>query len=218
VGCRIAPSPDRRRPSPRGAWEAIAYPGAIFDEQAGCWVSDAEIAEVSYTAFASKKNQATTGRLMVRRVKRLSPRAGIGQDELFSTYRYHAVFTDSPFHLVQAEEQHRDHAIVEKVFADLVGGPLAHLPSGDFAANAAWPTCAAITHNLLRATGCLAGPAHAKARGATVRRRLIPRARPLGPARTRSHRPPLTPALALAGRVDERLRRRPRPTAPGLVA
>ncbi|PZG07072.1 hypothetical protein [Nonomuraea aridisoli] len=44
---------------------------------------------------------------------------------------------------------------------------------GDFAANAAWLTCAAITHNLLRATGCLAGPAHAKARGATLRRHLI---------------------------------------------
>jgi hypothetical protein len=41
---------------------------------------------------------------------------------------YHAVFTDSPFELVQAEGQHRDHAIVEQVFADWTGGPLAHLP------------------------------------------------------------------------------------------
>ncbi|MFC0863223.1 IS1380 family transposase [Sphaerimonospora cavernae] len=155
------------------AWTAIEYPDAIFDEQAGCWVSDAEIAEVTYTAFASKKKQAVTARLIVRRVKRLNPKSVIGQDELFSTYRYHAVFTDSPFHLVQAEEQHRDHAVVEQVFADLVCGPLAHLPSGDFAANAAWLTCAAITHNLLRAAGCLAGPVHAKARGATLRRRLI---------------------------------------------
>jgi len=156
-----------------GAWTPITYPGAIFDEQAGCWVSDAEIAEVTYTAFASKNKQAVTARLIVRRVKRLNPKAVIGQDELFSTYRYHAVFTDSPFHLVQAEEQHRDHAIVEQVFADLVRGPLAHLPSGDFAANAAWLTCAAITHNLLRAAGCLAGGVHAKARSATLRRRLI---------------------------------------------
>lgn len=154
-------------------WTPITYPGAIFDEQAGCWVSDAEIAEVGYTAFASKKKQAVTARLIVRRVKRLNPQAGIGQDELFSTYRYHAVFTDSPFHLVQAEQQHRDHAIIEQVFADLNDGPLAHLPSGDFNANAAWVTCAAITHNLLRATGCLAGGVHAKARGATLRRRLI---------------------------------------------
>ncbi|MEV7969276.1 hypothetical protein AB0O34_25300 [Sphaerisporangium sp. NPDC088356] len=155
------------------AWTAIEYPNAVWDEQAGCWVSDAEIAEVSYTAFASKNKQAVTARLIVRRVKQLNPQAGIGQDELFSTYRYHAVFTDSPFHLVQAEQQHRDHAIVEQVFADLACGPLAHLPSGDFAANAAWVTCAAITQNLLRATGCLAGGAHAKARGATLRRRLV---------------------------------------------
>ena len=39
--------------------------------------------------------------------------------------------------------------------------------------HAAWLTLAAIAHNLLRATGCLAGPAHARARGATLRRRLI---------------------------------------------
>jgi hypothetical protein len=36
------------------AWIAIKYPNAIFDDQAGCWVSDAEIAEIGYTAFASK--------------------------------------------------------------------------------------------------------------------------------------------------------------------
>ena len=155
------------------AWIPIKYPNAIWDEQAECWVSDAEIAEVAYTAFASKKKQAATARLIVRRVKRLNPKAGLGQDELFNLYRYHAVFTNSPFHLVQAEEQHRDHAIVEQVFADLVDGPLAHLPSGDFAANAAWLTCAAIAHNLLRAAGCLASAFHAKARGATLRRHLI---------------------------------------------
>ena len=63
--------------------------------------------------------------------------------------RYHAVLSDSPFELVQAEGQHRDHAIVEQVFADWSDGPLAHLPSGSFPANAAWLTCAAIAHNLL---------------------------------------------------------------------
>ena len=38
------------------------------------------------------------------------------------------MFTDSSFDLVQAEEQHRDHAIVEQVFADWNDGRLAHLP------------------------------------------------------------------------------------------
>ena len=58
-----------------------------------------------------------------------------------------------------ADVTHRRHAIIETVFTDLIDGPLAHLPSGRFGANAAWALCAAITHNLLRAAGTLAGPA-----------------------------------------------------------
>ena len=83
------------------------------------------------------------------------------------------MFTDSAFEMIQAEGRHRDHAIVEQVFADWNDGPLAHLPSGHFPANAAWLTLAAITCNLTRAAGTLAGPFHAKARGATIRRQLI---------------------------------------------
>ena len=83
------------------------------------------------------------------------------------------MFTDSPFEMIQAEAQHRDHAIVEQVFADLTSGPLAHLPSGHFPANAAWLTLAAICHNLTRAAGSLAGASFAKARGATIRGQLI---------------------------------------------
>ncbi|MCW2882131.1 MAG: Transposase domain group 1 [Sphaerisporangium sp.] len=143
-------------------WTPITYPNAVFDDQAGGWISDAEIAEVDYTAFTSKKGQAVTARLIVRRVRRLNEQARRGQDELFAAHRYHAIFTDSPYALVQAEEQHRDHAMMEQVNADLIDGPLAHLPSGKFTANAAWLTCAAITHDLLRAFGCLAGAFHAR--------------------------------------------------------
>jgi hypothetical protein len=81
------------------------------------------------------------------------------------------VFTDSPFVLVQAEEQHRAHAIVEQLFAEIIDGPLAHLPSGKFNANNAWLTCVGIAHNLTRAVGVLAGLTLARA--ATIRRRLI---------------------------------------------
>ena len=84
---------------------------------------------------------------------RPNKQAGAGQDELFPVWRYHAVFTDSPFELVQAEGQHRDHAVVEQVFADITSGPLAHLPSGVFAANAAWLAIAAMARNLVRAAG-----------------------------------------------------------------
>jgi Transposase DDE domain group 1 len=156
------------------AWTAIRYPRAIWDDQLGCWVSDAQVAEVPYTAFTSaRKGQAITARLIVRRVRDLNKQAPAGQGELFPAWRYHAVFTDSPFELVQAEAQHRDHAIVEQVFADLSDGPLAHMPSGFFPANAAWLACAAIAHNLLRAAGSLASLAYGKARGATIRRDLI---------------------------------------------
>jgi Transposase DDE domain group 1 len=155
------------------AWTAIQYPNAVLDEQTGQWISDAEIAEVPYTAFASTPAHRTQGRLIVRRVRERNPRAADGQDELFGAYRYHAVFTDSPFELVQAESQHRGHAIIEQVFADLFHGPLAHLPSGRFNANAAWLQLAATAHALTRALGVLASPAHAMARGATIRTQLI---------------------------------------------
>jgi Transposase DDE domain group 1 len=155
------------------AWRPIKYPRAIWDDQLACWVSDAEVAETEYTAFTSKKGKAITARLIVRRVKDLNRKAAQGQDELFTVWRYHAVFTDSPFVTLQAEEQHRDHAVVEQVFADWASGPLAHLPSGSFPANAAWLALAAIAHNLLRAAGALAGLTYAKARGATLRRDLI---------------------------------------------
>ena len=157
---------------PEGAWTPIKYPRAIWDDQVSRWVSDAEVAETTFTAFTST-TQPITARLIVRRVKDLNRQAAHGQDELFTAWRYHAVFTDSTFVLLQAEGQHRDHAIVEQVFADWASGPLAHLPSGSFAANAAWLALAAIAHNLLRAAGALASLAYAKARGAKLRRDLI---------------------------------------------
>jgi Transposase DDE domain group 1 len=159
---------------PRDAWTPVKYPRAIWDEQAGGWVSDAEVAEAQYTAFTSKKKELqVTARLIVRRVRALNKKAAEGQGELFPAWRYHAILTDSPYVMLQTEEQHRDHAIVEQVFADWNDGPLAHMPSGDFNANAAWTAIAAITQNLMRAAGVLAGPLLAKARTSTLRRDII---------------------------------------------
>jgi hypothetical protein len=151
------------------AWTPIRYPRAIWDDQLRRWVSDAQVAEAEYTAFI-RKGQAITARLIIRRVRDLSPR---GQGELFATWRYHAIFTDSPFAAIQAEEHHRGHAQAGQVFADWTDGPLAHLPSGSFPANAAWLALTAISCNLLRAAGCLASLTCARARGATLRRDLI---------------------------------------------
>jgi hypothetical protein len=155
------------------AWTPIKYPNAIWDEAEQAWISDAEVAETPYTAFTSRRLSAqVTGRLIVRRVKRLN-QAAAGQGELFTAYRYHAVFTDSSLELLQAESYHRGHAIIEQVIADLKAGPLAHLPSASFNSNAAWLVCAAIAFNLTRASGCLASTFHARARTTTIRTHLI---------------------------------------------
>lgn len=115
---------------PEADWIAIQYPNAIFDEDEQRWISDAEVAEVPYTAFTSRrKAEHVTARLIVRRVRRLNPStAPAGQDELLAAHRHHAVFTDSPLAMLETEASHRDHAIVEQVIADLKAGPLAHLP------------------------------------------------------------------------------------------
>ena len=92
---------------------------------------------------------------------------------MFAAYRYHAVFTDTPPTLLQAEKRHRGHAIIEQIHADLRSGPLAHLSSGSFAANSAWLVLAAIAFNLTRAAGALASTFHAKATTGTIRTQLI---------------------------------------------
>ena len=160
------------------SWTAISYPNAVWDDEQQRWISDAEVAEVPFTAFTSRrKADHLTARLIVRRVKRLQPRsAGESsgeQGELFAAYRYHAVFTDSTLSMLEAESTHRAHAIIEQVNADLKNGPLAHLPSGKFTANAAWLVLAAMAFNLTRAAGCLASRVHARATTGTLRAQLI---------------------------------------------
>src|SRR5829696_7282766 len=152
---------------PEDGWTPVRYPGAVQDPDTGLWISDAEVAEISYTALASTKD-AITARLIVRRVKDARHR-----DALFPVWRYHPFFTNSDEPLTDADITHRRHAIIETTFADLIDGPLAHMPSGHFGANSAWVLCAAIAHNLLRAAATLAGPAHAAARGATLRRQIV---------------------------------------------
>ena len=137
---------------PDGAWTAIRYLRPIWDDKLHGWVSMPRSPRRNYTAFNSKKGQAVTARLIIRRVRDLNRSAAAGQDELFPVWRYDAVLTDFRSNWSKPEGQHRDHAVVEQVFADVTDGPLAHLPSGSFAANAAWVTCAAI------ATTCCAPP------------------------------------------------------------
>lgn len=163
------------------AWTPISYPHAIWEEAEQCWISDAEVAEVPITVFTSRrKADHVTCRLVVRRVKRLNPQTPAGkgkpgsvQEELFATYRHHGFITNSTLGTIEADQRHRDHAVVEQVIAELKDGPIAHLPSGSYAANAAWLAHAVIAFNLARTSGVIASNRHARARWATLRTHLI---------------------------------------------
>jgi hypothetical protein len=159
------------------AWTPIEYTDAVFDEQTQTWVSRAEVAEIQFTAFTSKKKaEQVPGRLVVRRIPDLNPSKNHGQETLFDTWRFHAFFTTTDHDVadtVAADKTHRGHAIIEQVHADLKNSALAHMPSGKFTANAAWLVLAAMAFNLTRAAATITGPALAKATTATIRRKLI---------------------------------------------
>ncbi len=163
---------------PDDAWEMIEYTDSIRDETTGRLISKAEVAEVPFTAFRSrKKAERVEGRLVVRRIPDLNPKH-LEQPTLFDVYRHHAFFTTTDkdsIDTVEADKTHRGHAIIEQVHADLKNGSIAHLPSGVFTANSAWLVLAVIAFNLTRAAGVIADRTGrlAKATTATIRRTLI---------------------------------------------
>jgi hypothetical protein len=114
------------------AWQRIDYPDG-----------PAAVAECIYRGR----------RLIVRRVPGHRGRQG----QLFDTWRYHAFVTNLTGTAWALDRQHRAHAVVELSIRDLKAGPLAHMPSGSFAANSAWLQCAALAHNLIRWTSTLGG-------------------------------------------------------------
>jgi len=159
---------------PEDAWAPIAYTDAVFDETTNSWISRAEVAEIGFTAFSSKKpGQQVPGRLVVRRIPDLNPHEDPAQATLFDIWRFHAFFTTSELDTITADTTHRHHAIIEQVHADLKNSALAHLPSSRFAANGAWLVLATMAFNLTRAVATITGSSLAKATTATIRRTLI---------------------------------------------
>ncbi len=120
----------------------------------------AEIAETTYG----------TQRLIARRVRSLGTSA---QGELFPDWRHFAFITHRSEALAIVEASHRQHAVVELAIRDHIAGPLRHLPSGRFAANAAWTVIAALAANLARWTSILGLHKHTPQAQATLRRRLL---------------------------------------------
>ena len=192
------------------AWTPIHYPHAIWDDDAGCWITDVEVAETGYTAFAGTRHQVAA-RLVVRRIRREPPP---GLDELLPAWGNHALSTDTALSTIDADLTHCAHTLIEQVFADLIDAS-AGAPAGRFAANGPWLLCAALAHNLTCAVGTLTGHADAH----SPRRHPAPpdhqRRRPPRPPRPR-HRPAPTRILALEHPLAAAVRRHPRPapTAP----
>jgi hypothetical protein len=131
--------------------DPIEYTDTLRDPDTGTWISAAPVAEVPFVAFSSKKAaERIAGRMVVRRIPDLNPRADDRQRSLFDVWRLHAFFTTSDLDTVTADKTNRGHAIIEQVNADLKNSALAHLPSGKFTANAAWLALAVMAFNLTR--------------------------------------------------------------------
>ena len=101
------------------------------------------------TAPPQNESGAAPVRLIVRRVK---PTPG-SQLALFATYSYHGFITGRDGETLELEAGHRRHAEIENAIRDLkYGVGLNHMPSGCFAANAAWLAVQVMAHNLARWT------------------------------------------------------------------
>src|ERR1035437_2881000 len=169
-----------------GSWQRIDYP------QGG----EAQIAETVYGGR----------RLIVRRTRLLGPEA-----ELWPDWRHFAFLTNRSEGIAMVEAEHRDHAVVEQVISDLKDHALAHFPSGDYDANAAWTVLAALAHNLLRWTQLLGLPDTTVRAARTQRRRLL-----AVPGRLTRHARGLDASSSRPLALPRRLPRRaqPHPSAP----
>ena len=130
------------------AWQTIEYPEE----------GEAQIAETTYGGR----------RLIVRRTRLVGAQA-----QLWPDWRHFAFLTNRTEDITIVEAEHRDHAVVEQVIADLKDQALAHFPSGEFNANGAWTVLGALAHNLLRWTQLIGLPDTTIRAARTLRRRLI---------------------------------------------
>jgi hypothetical protein len=118
-------------------------------------------AQISETVYAGR-------RLIVRRTRLLGEQA-----QLWPDYRHFCFITNRSEDIVLVEAEHRDHAVVEQVIADLKDQALCHFPSGEFAANGAWTVLGALAHNLIRWTQLIGLPDSTVRAARTLRRRWL---------------------------------------------
>jgi hypothetical protein len=196
------------------AWTPVHYPGAVLDPDTGKLISDAEVAEVSYTAFAAS-TAPVTARLIVRRVKDRNH-----LQELFPVWRHHPFFTNSTESVDAADITHRPHAIIETVFADLIDAPPGPPPLGPLLSQCRVGHLRS-HHPQPAACGRHSDQPRTRRRtGGDPASQDRERTRTLGSAPTPRRAAP-TRALALGETLDttveQRLRYRTRPTRTGLT-
>lgn len=119
---------------------------------------EAQIAETTYGER----------RLIVRRTRLLGAQA-----EMWPDWRHFCFVTNRTDELTLVEAEHRDHAVIEQVIADLKDQALMHFPSGEFNANGAWTVIGALAHNLLRWTQQIGLPDTPVRAARTLRRWLL---------------------------------------------
>ncbi len=137
---------------------------ALLDEEAWTVLQDypeTGEAQIAETTFRGE-------RLIVRRVRLTGAQA-----QLFPNWRHYAALSNRTEPLAVVEAGHRDHASIELEIRDLLDQALAHAPSWQLGANAAWTVIAAIAHNLHRWTELLGLPDSTPRRAHTNRRRLL---------------------------------------------
>ena len=144
---------------PETDWTPIPY-----------WMDAATaVTETTYTPFQTEPDAAPV-RLIVRRVQ---PTPG-SQLALFPSYSYHGCITDRDGETLEPEADHRRHTEIENAIRDIkYNMGLNHLPSGRFAANAAWLAVQVLAHNLARWTARL-GLGEQIVTTKTLRRRFFP--------------------------------------------
>jgi Transposase DDE domain group 1 len=134
IGVRMIPTVRKALEAiDENAWQTIEYPEE----------GEAQITETTYGGR----------RLIVRRTRLVGPQA-----QLWPDWRHFAFLTNRTEDIKVVEAEHRDHAVVEQVIADLKDQALAHFPSGEFNANGAWTVLGALAHNLLRWTQLIGLP------------------------------------------------------------
>lgn len=141
-------------------------PGAVEQILESEWVPLADYPEGGEAQIA--QTMVGQKRLIVRRVRLVGKQA-----ELFPDWRHFAFLTNRTEALEVVEAEHRRHAVVELCIRDLKDQALAHFPSGQWGANAAWTVIAALAHNLLRWVGVLGLPGTTVRTARTLRRRLL---------------------------------------------